>query len=218
MKKTKIIHIIIAGIFAISFSACGDEDIYPVEDWEGRNEGENYSWAHDDDGLLYCKNKSMDEQKYLTEVCSNVWESVAIRSLGNDLRWSSEMHNPWWWTGGQASYMYFAPDKCISFSHIDMERSQLTDAKWIYSEYPITWVNGHVKIEGLDFNVIGLFGGRYLDGIHTFYPKDNINSTYSYKIYQLCDDLDIDEVMKSAVTWEKLDELYYEWAMNHRQN
>ncbi len=205
-------------LFLVVFiTSCSDEDVYPIDDWEGRSEGKNYSWAHDDNGLLYCTSKTMDESTYLTKVCEYAWKVVARRMLGIDLKWETDMHNPYWWTGGGESYYYYTTDKCLSFARISPESSFLTDAKWIYEENTITWENGRCGIHGDYYNLIGMLSDVYLERIQTFYSS-SVPSRYGYEIYQRCEDFDIDEMLNSAITFEELERLRYEWALSQRQN
>ncbi len=218
MKKLVITLSSIALLFASCaiFTSCSEHDIWA--------DGCPYKWAVTDNDMLYSPDKSMTVEEYKDKLCGHVWELVEMRDISSDLLSYSDRKTFDGMDGWGGRYLYFTENECVDFCHNLINPAP--EVRYIYTKAPVEIGNdGNMvsfNVPGLRCVVMGVLKDGRLE-IAESSPRyaidDNgerldynqiINYTYSYCVYELCDDIDMDEVIAKGMTQEEFRKMFLE--------
>lgn len=219
MKKLVLTLSSLALLFAAfaMCSSCSDHDIWA--------DGCPYTWDVTDNQMLYCLDKSMTVEEYKDKLCGRVWELVEMRDISSDLSSYSDRKTFDGMVGWGGHYLYFTETECIGFCY---NMSNPFFSKYLYTKAPVEVSNDGKMVSYANHETMGVIMGMRKDGRlevaestphyevidfeHYLVDYNQLlNCTYTYRVYELCDNIDIDEVMAKGVTREELNEMIREY-------
>lgn len=204
--KNKIFIIIGIVTSLVALPSCEDEPSF-----------EDYQWATTDQGFLYSTNKSIDINEYNASVVGNCWTEYSfwrttdLKDFGNQ-KFSRDMT-------GERGYWYFTDTECIGFVLLPPTFEVVTDAKWMYTVYPIERLQEDKIMRFSEYNLLGVRDG-YLEMCRstTTGVGNPPQPLYYYELYERCDGYNIDDIMASGIESGELFQRYHEWLMEQQAN
>ncbi len=218
MKKLVITLSSIALLFAscVIFTSCSEHDIWA--------DGCPYKWDVTDNNMLYCPDKTMTIEEYKDKLCGRVWKFVEMRDISSDLLSYSDRKTFDGMDGGGGGYLYFTENECIDFGCNMI--NPFPEAEYIYTKAPIS--DDDKMVSYANHETMGIIMRIRKDGRlevaestphyavinYEEYLMDYnqlLYCTYAYCVYELCDNIDMDEVMAKGVTHEELNQMIREY-------
>jgi len=165
----------------------------------------------------------MTVEEYKDKLCGRVWEVVEMRDISSDLLGYSDRKTFDGMVGWGGHYLYFTETECIDFCY---NMGSLFFSTYLYTKAPISYDGKMVSYA--NHETMGVIMGIRKDGRlevaestphyevinleeHLVDYNQLLNCTYTYCVYELCDNIDIDEVMAKGVTREELNEMIREY-------